>query len=121
MTVKHVYSGSEGKLCIQSHYVAIVEAQKTVEVYQLGDIDCAECLRRMAEKHEALGVEFRARLAALSPGHSEEHPPIPVEEVGWVKCRVYDAVCLNPAYCDSHGACCAGDPDCVPSDRGGAS
>lgn len=62
---KHAYSGRLGRICGQSHYAAIVEAQKDVEVYQLGDVDCADCLRRMAEKHEALAEVFRARLTAL--------------------------------------------------------
>ncbi len=63
---KHVYRGDvDGQLCLQSHYAAIVEAQKDVEVYGLGDADCASCLRRMIEKHEALAQMFRDRLAAI--------------------------------------------------------
>ena len=54
----------EDRLCAQSHYAAIVEAQKDVEIYQLGDLDCTDCLRCMADKHAALAATFRARLAA---------------------------------------------------------
>ena len=89
---------SEDRLCEQSHYVAIVDAQKDVEIYQLGDLDCAECLARMADKHAALTDVFRTRLVALTTGTK--------------RCRVYDAWCLNPSYCDTQGACCAGDPAC---------
>lgn len=31
-----------------------------------------------------------------------------------MKCRIYDCECINPAFCDSEGACCAGDPECQP-------
>lgn len=31
-----------------------------------------------------------------------------------VRCRIYDAACINHAYCDERGACCAGDADCTP-------
>jgi len=65
---KHVCRGGEGQLCLQSHYAAIVDAQKDVEIYQLGDLDCSSCLLRMAEKHEALAQVFRGRLAALAEG-----------------------------------------------------
>lgn len=92
--------GPEDQLCLQSHYAAVVEAHKDVEIYQQGDVDCQSCLRRMVEKHEALAEVFRARLAALS---------------GPKRCRVYDTACINASYCDAHDACCAGDPDCVPS------
>ncbi len=91
------------QLCVQSHYVAIVEAQKDVEIYQVGDIDCPDCLRRMAEKHAALTEVFRARLAVSSR-----------------RCRIYDTECINPSYCDARSleweieTCCAGDPGCVP-------
>lgn len=95
---KHVFQSHGGCLCAQSHYAAIVDAKKDVEVYQLGDVDCADCLRRMAEKHEALAEMFRSRLNALIP-----KPP---------RCRAYDAFCINPSYCDARAACCAGDPDC---------
>ena len=94
---KHVHSVGAGKLCTQSHYAAIVDAQKEVEVYQLGDIDCPDCLTRMADKHAALAEVFRARLTALG---------VPK------RCRTYDAYCINPSYCDQRDACCAGDPDC---------
>jgi hypothetical protein len=97
VSAKHVYRSSEGKLCQQSHYAAIVDAQKDVEIYQLGDIDCPACLARMADKHAALAEVFRDRLTKLT-------------EVK--RCRVYDALCINPSYCDAHDACCAGDPDC---------
>jgi hypothetical protein len=53
------------QLCLQTHYAAIVEAHKDVEIYQLGDVDCPSCLRLMAEKHEAVAEIFRARLASL--------------------------------------------------------
>ncbi len=100
MTLKHVpgvYGVTEGMPCAQSHYVAIVEAQRlAVEVYQLGDIDCPNCCRRMADKHAALAEVFRTRLAALPP----------------TRCRIYDSPCLNPTYCDARDACCAGDPEC---------
>jgi hypothetical protein len=51
--------------CTQSHYAAIVEAQKEFEIYQVGDVDCPTCLRLMAEKHEHLGQIFRDRLLLL--------------------------------------------------------
>lgn len=37
-----------------------------------------------------------------------------------MKCRVYDTICINDRFCRSQsslgieGACCAGDPACVP-------
>lgn len=110
--IKHAFTGSyamqaargaqgmlfpEDRLCAQSHYAAIVEAQKDVEIYQLGDLDCPECLRHMAEKHAALAEVFRARLV------------VPTEAK---RCRVYDTACINPIYCAAHDACCAGDPAC---------
>lgn len=49
----------------KTHYAVIVEAQKDVEVYQRGDLDCSDCLRRMVEKHVALAEVFRAKLAAI--------------------------------------------------------
>jgi len=55
------------QLCLQSHYVAIVEAHKDVEVHQLGDVDCPSCLRLMMEKHEALAEVFRECLEVLEP------------------------------------------------------
>ena len=61
---KHAFTGS-GRLCSQSHYAAIVESQKDVEIYQLGDLDCPDCLRHMADKHAALAEIFRQRLAAI--------------------------------------------------------
>jgi len=94
---KHAHSVSDGKLCARSHYAAIVDAQKDVEIYQLGDIDCPNCLGRMADKHTALAEVFRDRLANLTAVK---------------RCRVYDALCINPIYCDARDACCAGDPDC---------
>lgn len=57
--------GSEEQICETSHYAAIVEAHKDVEIYQLGDVDCANCLRRMADKHQAIAEVFRARLTAI--------------------------------------------------------
>lgn len=95
------------QLCLLSHYAAIVEAARDVEVYQLGDVDCSCCLRRMAEKHEALAEVFRARLAALEP---------PVR-----RCHMFSTPCVNLAFCDAASAkygvptCCAGDPACVPT------
>jgi hypothetical protein len=62
---KHAHSVSDGKLCTRSHYAAIVEAQKEVEIYQLGDLDCPDCLARMADKHAALAEVFRGKLAAI--------------------------------------------------------
>ena len=50
--------------CATSHYAAIVDAKKDVELYQLGDIDCSSCQHRMADKHAALATLFQARLAA---------------------------------------------------------
>ena len=88
-------------VCALSHYAAIVDAQKDVEVYQLGDVDCPICLRRMVEKHEALADVFRARLALLTTEPK--------------RCRVYDTDCINPSYCNARDACCAGDPDCQPT------
>jgi hypothetical protein len=54
--------------CAQSHYATIVQAQEDVEIYQLGDLDCAACLRRMVDEHSAIVALFRARLAAVSSG-----------------------------------------------------
>jgi len=56
------------QFCEQSHYAAIVDAQKDVEIYQRGDVECASCLQRMVEKHEALAQTFRERLAAITDG-----------------------------------------------------
>jgi hypothetical protein len=86
------------QLCLQAHYVAIVEAHKDAEVYKHGNVDCASCLRRMVEKHEALAEVFRSRLSSLA---------MPV------RCRVYDTECINHDYCNDHDACCAGDPNCT--------
>ena len=52
----------------ESHYASIVDAQKDAEVYQLGDVHCADCLRRMADKHAALAAIFSARLPQATPG-----------------------------------------------------
>lgn len=95
---KHAHGIFDGKLCTRSHYAAIVEAQKDVEIYQLGDLDCPDCLARMVDKHAALAEVFRTRLVALTEAK---------------RCRAYDALCINPRYCDAHEACCAGDPDCL--------
>lgn len=54
------------EVCQRSHYTTIVAAQKDAEVYQLGDLDCPGCLRRMIEKHEALAQMFRTRLGGMS-------------------------------------------------------
>ena len=56
--------GPDDRLCATSHYAAIVDAKKDVELYQLGDVDCSSCQRRMADKHVALAALFQARLAA---------------------------------------------------------
>jgi hypothetical protein len=31
-----------------------------------------------------------------------------------MKCRTYDAMCINHRFCRAHIACCAGDMKCVP-------
>jgi hypothetical protein len=51
-----------------SHYVAIVEAQKDVEIYQRGDLDCSDCLRDMADKHASIAEVFRQRLVDFGEG-----------------------------------------------------
>lgn len=51
-------------LCAESHYAAIVEANKDVEIYQLGEGDCPVCMRLMMEKHEIVADMFRSWLAA---------------------------------------------------------
>ncbi len=51
--------------CSKSHYATIVEAQKDVEAYRLGDADCLDCLQRMAQKHEALAGVFRDEIGRL--------------------------------------------------------
>jgi len=66
VTAKHALRVGEAQLCLQSHYAAIVDAQRDVEVYQLGDVDCPDCLRRMADKHAALAATFRERLSNLA-------------------------------------------------------
>ena len=104
---KHAHNVMDGQLCLRSHYTAIVEAHKDVEIYQLGDVDCPSCLRLMAEKHEALAEVFRGRLSKLTPTAAD-----PKREA-W-RCRVYDAACINPSYCDARDACCAGDMNCRP-------
>ena len=92
------YGSLSIKRCETSHYAAVVEAHKDVEIYQLGDVDCPSCLRRMADKHQAIAAVFRARLAARTQ-----------------PCLIYTkAACINPSYCTARHACCAGDPDCVP-------
>jgi hypothetical protein len=58
-------SGTEGQLCLASHYAVIVEAHKDAEVYQRSDADCPSCLTRMVERHQAIADVFRARLAAF--------------------------------------------------------
>ncbi len=60
------FRGAEDQLCLHSHYATIVQAQEDVEIYQHGDSNCSSCLRRMAEKHEALAEIFRGRLAEQS-------------------------------------------------------
>lgn len=104
---KHV--GVHGQLCTQSHYAAIVEAHKDIEVYQLGDLDCPDCLRRMAEKHEVLASMFRTKLIKSRIATERVAAEHKLQSVK--RCRVYDEVCLNPNYCDEHDACCAGDPN----------
>jgi hypothetical protein len=78
---KHAFTGSyasqdargaqgmlfpEDRLCAQSHYAAIVDATKDVEIYHLGDVDCQSCLQRMADKHAAVAAVFRERLSNLA-------------------------------------------------------
>ena len=54
------------QLCPQSHYATVVEANhKTDEIYQLGEADCACCLQRMVDKHEALAEVFRRKRTAI--------------------------------------------------------
>lgn len=91
-------NGSGEALCKTSHYAAIVDAQKDVEIYQLGDVDCPSCLRRMADKHQEIAEVFRGRLRAQP-----------------IRCRIYDTACVNPTYCADRDACCAGDMNCVPA------
>ena len=98
----HGFLGPEDQLCQQSHYAAIVDAQKDVEIYHLGDVGCPDCLRRMAAKQPALAEVFRSRLVALLGSDVS-------------RCRIYDTACVNPSYCSTRDACCAGDSDCVPS------
>jgi hypothetical protein len=62
-----VVAVNEGELCETSHYVAIVEVHKDTEIYQRGDVECLSCLRRMADKHQAVVAVFHARLAVFSP------------------------------------------------------
>ena len=107
MTKRATIDASNDARCAQSHYAVIVDAQKDVEVYQLGDVDCSDCLRRMITRHEAIAEVFRERLRGP-------------DQVQSGYCRVYDALCLNPSYCDARDACCAGDPDCQPEDRAGS-
>ena len=54
-------------ICLESHYAAIVEANKDVEVYQLGDDECPICMRIMMQKHEIVAEMFRSWLADPSP------------------------------------------------------
>lgn len=30
-----------------------------------------------------------------------------------MKCRIYDADCINAEFCAARDACCAGDPECT--------
>ena len=57
--------GPDDRLCATSHYAAIVDAKKDVELYRLGEVDCSSCQRRRADKHAALAALFQARLAAV--------------------------------------------------------
>lgn len=97
MSAKHAHRVSAGKLCQQSPFAANVDAHEVVEGYQLGAVDCPDCLARLADTHAAVAAFFRARLVALSAPK---------------RCRAYDALCINPSYCDARDACCAGDPAC---------
>lgn len=54
-----------GQCCSQAHYVTIVDSSKATEIYQRGEIDCANCLRSMATKHAELAEIFRDKLFAL--------------------------------------------------------
>ena len=62
---QHAHNVLTGTICAQSHYAAVVEAIKDVEIYQLGEVDCPICLRLMADKHEQLAKIFRDRLAVF--------------------------------------------------------
>lgn len=55
---------AENPQCSTSHYAAIVEANKDVEIYQLGDDECPACMRLMMQKHEVIADMFRSWLAA---------------------------------------------------------
>lgn len=57
------------KPCEKSHYVAIVEVDKG-EIYCVRE--CASCMRRMAEQHEAIAHQFRTRLIKMKTGHHGE-------------------------------------------------
>lgn len=62
-------------------------------------VDCEDCLRRaIAETNERASVLQELLEAAMAPVTK--------------RCRVYDALCINPSYCDAKDACCAGDPAC---------
>ncbi len=72
-------------------------------------VDCLNCLRRMISDSDERARMLRELLAELEPTADR-------------RCRVYDTACINPSYCDARDACCAGDPNCVPSSgRGEAS
>lgn len=34
-----------------------------------------------------------------------------------MKCKTYDAECINPTFCNGQDACCAGDPACKRFER----
>lgn len=79
-SIKHAFTGSvfmqaaraaqsthgpEEQVCEKSHYAAVVEASKDIEIYQQGDVDCPICLRHMADKHQAIADLFRSKLAEI--------------------------------------------------------
>jgi hypothetical protein len=49
----------------------VSEALKNTEVYQLGEEECVECMRRMVERHVDLVALFQAKLAAIG-AHAPE-------------------------------------------------
>ncbi len=65
-----------------------------------GPVDCPACLRRAIVEAEERSRVLRDLLAKV-----EVKPEIK-------RCRAYDALCINPSYCDARDACCAGDPAC---------
>lgn len=98
--IKHVLL-KEQKICETSFFVESID-EMTQRAYR--DISCPVCLRQAIAASEQRTQVIRELLAKVEA------------EVKW--CRVHDTACINPIYCDARDACCAGDPDCMPSDRG---